>query len=234
MPDKAHRAPAARSRATRSNKVAVVERPAEVNATRQRVIEAAIQCILEQGFYRASSNAIAERAGLSWGVIQYHFGSREALMLGVLQEGTGRLAHQLRAADIHGETLVERMEEYFDILAEYYESPDYLAFTQVLLNLSHDPTTSTETRKTMADIAVTADPELKRLVNKVFAGTGLRRQELKDLVFHSLRGIALSHVMVGALPAGSARGQEVHSPSQRKLMARALSLLIEEERGSGR
>jgi len=29
---------------------------------RQRVIEAAIQCILEQGFYRASSNAIAERA----------------------------------------------------------------------------------------------------------------------------------------------------------------------------
>jgi len=72
----------------------------------------------------------------------------------------------------------------------------------------------------MADIAVTADPELRRLVNKVFAGTGLRRQELKDLVFHSLRGIALSHVMVGTLPAGSARGQEVHSPSQRKLMAR--------------
>jgi len=142
MPDKAHRAPATRSRADRSSNVTTVERPAEVNATRQRVIEAAIQCILEQGFYRASSNAIAERAGLSWGVIQYHFGTREALMLGVLEEGTGRLARQLRAADIHGETLVERVEEYFEILAEYYESPDYLAFTQVLLNLSHDPTTS--------------------------------------------------------------------------------------------
>jgi len=65
MPEKAHRVPAARSRATRAGKVAVVERPAEVNATRQRVIEAAILCILEQGFYRASSNAIAERAGYS-------------------------------------------------------------------------------------------------------------------------------------------------------------------------
>jgi TetR/AcrR family transcriptional regulator, regulator of cefoperazone and chloramphenicol sensitivity len=59
--------------------------------TRQRVIEAAICTIVEQGFYRASSNAIAERAGLSWGVIQYHFGSRESLMLAVLEEGTTRL-----------------------------------------------------------------------------------------------------------------------------------------------
>jgi len=234
MPEKAHRAPATRSRATRAGKVAVVERPAEVNATRQRVIEAAILCILEQGFYRASSNAIAERAGLSWGVIQYHFGSREALMLGVLQEGTSRFAHQLRAAEIHGETLVERMEEYFDILAEHYESPDYLAFTQVLLNLSHDPSTSAETRKTMTDTAVVAAPELKRLVNKVFAGTGIRRQELKDLVFHASRGIALSHAMVATLPAGSPRGPEAHSPNQRKLMARGLSLLIEQERGSDR
>jgi len=126
------------------------------------------------------------------------------------------------------------VEEYFEILAEYYESPDYLAFTQVLLNLSHDPTTSAQTRKTMADIAVTADPELRRLVNKVFAGTGLRRQELKDLVFHSLRGIALSHVMVGTLPPVPRAARRSTRRVNAKLMARALSLLIEQERGSGR
>jgi len=257
-PDKARRAPAARSRADRSSKLTVVEAEGESpptsqgrkprsaaprsrhlpehndNATRTRVIEAAIRCILEQGFYRASSNAIAERAGLSWGVIQYHFGTREALMLAVLEEGTSRLASQLRAADVHGETLVERVEEYSDILARYYESPDYLAFTQVLLNLSHDPGTSAETRRTMADISLTANPELKRLVNKVFAGTGVRGQELKNLLFHALRGIALSHVMVGTLPARLSRGQVVRSPSQRKLMARALCLLIEQEGASGR
>jgi AcrR family transcriptional regulator len=203
-------------------------------ATRQRVIEAAIRCILERGFYRASSNAIAERAGVSWGVIQYHFGSREALMLGVLQEGTSRLGSQLHAADIHGETLVERVEEYFDILAQYYESPDYLAFTQVLLNLGHDPSTSAATRKTMAEITVTANAELKRLVGKVFAGTGVRRQELKNLLFHALRGLALSHVMVGTLPAQSSAGPPMHSAAQRRLMARALSLLIEEERAARR
>ena len=62
---------------------------AQDSISRQRVIDAAIACILDQGFYRASSNAIAERAGVTWGVIQYHFGTREALMLAVLERARG-------------------------------------------------------------------------------------------------------------------------------------------------
>src|SRR5215469_15201605 len=73
--------------------------------SRQRVLDAAVRCILEQGLYRASSNAIAEEAGLSWGVIQYYFGTREGLMLAVLDEGTQRLLDDLTTADIRAETL---------------------------------------------------------------------------------------------------------------------------------
>src|SRR5487761_1710234 len=76
--------------------------------TRQKLIDAAIRTILEQGFYRASSNAIADTAGLSWGVIQYYFGSRENLMLSVLEEGTRRLSEDLAKADLSGKTLTER------------------------------------------------------------------------------------------------------------------------------
>src|SRR5215471_14283231 len=122
-------------------------RPPGDNASRQRVLDAAVQCILEQGLYRASSNAIAEQAGLSWGVIQYYFGTREALMLAVLEEGARRLDEAVRDAEITGETLTERVERYLEILAEYYGSPDYLVFTQVLLSLCHDPRTSAQTRE---------------------------------------------------------------------------------------
>src|SRR5215470_15095203 len=66
----------------------------------QRVLDAAVRCILEQGLYRASSNAIAEQAGLSWGVIQYYFGTREALMLAVLEEGARRLQEAVENATI--------------------------------------------------------------------------------------------------------------------------------------
>ena len=53
--------------------------------TRARVIQAAVDCILDEGFYRASSNRIAERAGVTWGVIQHHFGTREALLIEVFK-----------------------------------------------------------------------------------------------------------------------------------------------------
>src|SRR5260221_3886428 len=58
-------------------------KPSGDSASRQRVLDAAIECILEQGLYRASSNAIAEQAGLSSGVIQYYLRTPEGLMLAV-------------------------------------------------------------------------------------------------------------------------------------------------------
>ena len=193
--------------------------------SRQRVIDAAIACIIDQGFYRASSNAIAERAGVTWGVIQYHFGTREALMLAVLEEGTRRLNDIVVTAEITGETVTERVAQYMDILLKYYGSLDYLAFSQVLINLTHDPRTSQQTRETMARIGESANPELNRLQRKVLAGTGIRRPAVRSLLFHALRGLALSHVMLETLPEQPQTPR--HFPEQRRLLAEALGMLIE-------
>ena len=198
---------------------------AQDSISRQRVIDAAIACIIDQGFYRASSNAIAERAGVTWGVIQYHFGTREALMLAVLEEGTRRLNDIVVTAEITGETVTERVAQYMDILLKYYGSMDYLAFSQVLINLAHDPRTSQQTRETMARIGESANPELNRLQRKVLAGTGIRRPAVRSLLFHALRGLALSHVMLETLPEQPQTPR--HFPEQRRLLAEALGMLIE-------
>jgi AcrR family transcriptional regulator len=207
-----------------------MQEPSRDSVSRQRVIDAAIACILDQGFYRASTNAIAERAGVSWGVIQYHFGNRETLMLAVLQEGAQRLNDILLAADITGDVIAERVAQYMDILAKYYGSVDYLAFTQVLTNLAHDPRTSQQTRETMARISESANPELRRLQRKVLAGTGVRRPAVRSLLFHSLRGLALSHVMLETLPDQVAEPGQFSE--QRGLLADALGMLIENSASS--
>jgi TetR/AcrR family transcriptional regulator, regulator of cefoperazone and chloramphenicol sensitivity len=204
---------------------ASTQRPGRDGISRQRVIDAAIQCILDNGFYRASSNAIAEQAGVSWGVIQYHFGNRETLMLAVLEEGARRLNDVVLTAEITGKSVTERIAQYMDVLAAYYGSTDYLAFTQVLINLAHDPQTSRQARETMAHIAETANPELNRLQRKVLAGTGIRRHAMQELLFHSLRGFAVSHVMMTILPDQPASHRRILE--QRELLAEALGLLIE-------
>src|SRR5438128_9434562 len=81
------------------------------DSTPARVVDAAIACILEEGFYRASSNEIARRAEVTWGVIQYHFGTREALLLGVLQRAAAELQRELTETQIKGDTIAARIEE---------------------------------------------------------------------------------------------------------------------------
>jgi AcrR family transcriptional regulator len=204
---------------------------ADDQGTRRKLIDAAIQTILEQGFYRASSNAIADTAGLSWGVIQYYFGSRENLMLAVLEEGTHRLSEELARADLTGETLTERFEQYLRVLEGYYGTPDYLAFVQVLLNLSHDPKTSEQAQRTMMEVSDTVDADLKRLTNKLFAGTGIRRASLRNFPFQVLRGLAMSEVMVRSLPYQSTSVTKIinEAVDQRQYLAKALALLMESE-----
>jgi AcrR family transcriptional regulator len=199
------------------------------SASRQRVLDAAIACILERGLYRASSNAIAEQAGLSWGVIQYYFGTREALMLAVLEEGERRLTESVRDAEITGETVAERVASYMNILARYYGSPDYLAFTQVMLNLTHDPRTSEKTLQTLRRISEETMPPLRSLQEQVLAGIEPRHPEVRPLLFHALRGLALSHVMLGAVPSNNLAEAAREFPEQRQLLAEALALLIERE-----
>ena len=77
-------------------------------STRARVVDAAVACILDEGFYRASSNKIAERAGVTWGVIQYHFGTRAALLLAVHERALDALDRALTDAVIAGETDAQR------------------------------------------------------------------------------------------------------------------------------
>ena len=67
----------------------------ERDSPHQRILEAALDCILERGFYRASSNEIARRSGMTWGAIQYYFGTRERLMLAALEVSDREFEHLL-------------------------------------------------------------------------------------------------------------------------------------------
>src|SRR6476646_8701326 len=98
------------------------------SATRERLIEATIACILEEGLYRASSNRIAKRAGVSWGVIQHHFGTREALLLATFQEGMRELIDTLESAVITGDTFEARLESLADVIWRFYRRPRFVAY----------------------------------------------------------------------------------------------------------
>lgn len=56
-------------------------------ATRQRIIDAAVDLFTDHGFSATGLNDIAERAQVTTGAFYYHFGSKEALAAAITQQG---------------------------------------------------------------------------------------------------------------------------------------------------
>ena len=65
--------------------------------TREFLIDETVRCIREEGFSAASARHIIDRAGVSWGVIQHHFGSRDGLLTAVIEDAIDRLVVALEA-----------------------------------------------------------------------------------------------------------------------------------------
>lgn len=167
-------------------------------AGRAQILDAAIASILELGFYRASTNEIARRAGISWGSIQYHFGSREALLLAVLEELNRRYTATVGQARISGATLEERLRSLYDILARHYGEATYLVRLQIILNLSHDPDTSADVAAALDRQADVAGEDIRRLLRDAL-GAGAAPATM-NAVFSAIRGTALSHQITDAAP----------------------------------
>ncbi|MDX6351350.1 MAG: hypothetical protein QOF84_6140 [Streptomyces sp.] len=66
--------------------------------TRQKLYEAAVTLIAEQGFSATTVDEIAERAGVAKGTVYYNFASKNELFEQLLRHGVGLLTDSLREA----------------------------------------------------------------------------------------------------------------------------------------
>jgi TetR/AcrR family transcriptional regulator, regulator of cefoperazone and chloramphenicol sensitivity len=190
------------------------------------MLAAAVECIVEEGYYRASSNRIAQRAGVTWGVIQYHFGTREQLLLAVARQGAEELVHVLTDAEITGDSVEERLDSLADVIWLHYRRPEFLAHVQVILNLSKDPRTSSETVRALADTERRIAAQWQRLVQEVLPGRG-HDPELGSVIFELIRGAAIGEGLLEALPRAGRKAAGTGGATRASLV-RALALLLAE------
>lgn len=105
------------------------------------VIEAAIHCLATEGYQGATSNRIAREAGLSWGVIQYHFHDRAGIYRAVLDtiiDGyVSEFDNLAQLAD--GKTVEQRLYLLAQKMWVLLNHPGYLASIELLHNIPRDP-----------------------------------------------------------------------------------------------
>ncbi|MFK0047151.1 TetR/AcrR family transcriptional regulator [Streptomyces sp. NPDC090741] len=102
-------------------------------ATRQKLYEAAVTLIAEQGFSATTVDEIAERAGVAKGTVYYNFASKNELFEELLRHGVGLLTASLRDAaeetEQRGGSRVEALDAM--IRAGLVFIDRYPAFTQL-------------------------------------------------------------------------------------------------------
>ncbi|MGW4847804.1 TetR/AcrR family transcriptional regulator [Nocardia brasiliensis] len=111
-------------------------------ATRQRLLEATIDCLAETGWAAATVAVVAERAGVSRGAAQHHFPTREDLITAALEYMFDTRTQQAKdeaVAMAEVASGVGRTEAVVAGLVESYTSPLFKAALQVWTHAAADP-----------------------------------------------------------------------------------------------
>ena len=117
-------------------------KPSKREATRKRVILAAIDCIYRDGFHAAHTNRIAEEAGFSWGVLQYHFSDKDGLLQAVLDHIFDDFSTTLKKTQLEGDDLQQRINQLIDVVWSLVSKREYRVSVAILRNAGKDQSSS--------------------------------------------------------------------------------------------
>ena len=102
---------------------------------------------------------------MTWGAIQHQFGTRQALLLAVLEDRWQRLTDHIESTAVSGTTLEERLACVMAALESHYGDPEHLVLSQIMLDLVQSPATSATTKRAI----VAHGRELTRVWRPLFA-----------------------------------------------------------------
>lgn len=175
----------ARSRAPRRTQA---ERSA---ATRGRLVDAAIGCLVDRGYAGTTTLAVCRRAGVSHGSLLHHYGTRERLLGAALDAVYARLrSRAVRGLEAlpGGEARVEALVE---LLWHAFGAPEFKAVVELWLAAANQPAVSWE----VWPGARAFDDAILPLAARLFPEVAARLPEFPvyvSLLFQALQGMGLA------------------------------------------
>ena len=166
------------------------ERTAE---TRTRVLDAAIECLIDEGFAGTTTKRIAERTGVSRGAQQHHFPKRNDLVIHAVTHLANRRLDELREEAQLLTNAEDRVEKLLDLLQQNLTGPLFFASLELWVAARTDPA--------LHEALYAAEREVGRTVGELTAeissivANDERFEDLVELTTHLLRGMSLQRIL---------------------------------------
>jgi AcrR family transcriptional regulator len=184
-PAAAVRAAAPRSRRTQAERRAT---------TRTALLDAALACLIEDGYAGMTTRKVAERAGVSQGTQMHYFPTRAAFVAEAVRHVAFRLAAELREQDtLHPRTDQRRLELMLDQTWEIHTGPVFQATMELWVAARTDP----ELTPVVVDLEARLGRECHRIAVDLLAADEHRPgvRETVQATLDLARGLALANLL---------------------------------------
>jgi AcrR family transcriptional regulator len=166
--------------------------------SRARLLEAAIECLVEQGWAHTTTSDVARRAGLSQGALFKHFPTKAELVAGAAGQLFAALVAEYRAAFAEIAETLDRSAAAIDLLWRIFRQPRL----QAAFELYVVARTDAELARSLAPVAEQHRENLRRHARELFPEAASRPEfpVVVDLVLDAMQGAALGHASLPANP----------------------------------
>ena len=158
--------------------------------TRTALLDAALECLIEDGYAGLTTRKVAERAGVSQGTQMHYFPTRARFVAEAVRHVAFKLADELREQDtLHPRTDRRRLELMLDRTWEIHTGPVFQATMELWVAARTDP----EIREAMDEVARDVTRMIAAGASELFPELMRRPSagEVLDMGLAIMRGLAL-------------------------------------------
>jgi AcrR family transcriptional regulator len=159
-------------------------------ATRAALLDAAIACLIEDGYAGLTTRKVADRAGVSQGTQMHYFPTRARFVAEAVRHLAFKLAAELREQDtMHPRTDRRRLELLLDHTWEIHTGPVF----QATMELWVAARTDAEIREAMSEVARDVTRMIAAGASEMFPELMARPRagEVLDMGLAIMRGLAV-------------------------------------------
>jgi len=165
-------------------------------ATRARLLEAALVCLVEQGYGATTTTLVAQVAGVSRGAQLHHYPTRALLVAAAIEHLFARLTSSYRRAFEELSAGDRRLDAAVDLLWSMFEAPEFSAVLELFIAARTDADLHAQLRpvaeRHRSNVAVLAHRYFPEL-----AADRARFETVLAMVLDAMHGMALSRLVYG-------------------------------------
>ncbi|MEW6472342.1 MAG: TetR/AcrR family transcriptional regulator [Actinomycetota bacterium] len=155
------------------------ERSAE---TRKRLLDAAIECLIELGYAATTTAVVAERAGVSRGAQLHHYPTKADLLAAAVDHLSTRLGHQLAVEADRLPQGGSRLSAVANTLLRGIRDPLFLAWVELRVAARTDP----ELRAALAPVEKRLRDGVDQMLRRLFGPAAANAKTYNDVVALSI------------------------------------------------